>query len=141
LNEIANNPSTGIRLHVHEHEDETWLILGEEYMFFQVGDRTFQAHPGDHVFGPRGVPHRYANCCASVARALIMVTPADFEGFWRESAQLAKIRRRMRRSAKSMGLGRSDLTVIGRAIAHSFSLEQPRGNLGGRVPLTPFIVD
>ena len=49
--ETANNPSTGIRLHVHEHEDETWLILGEEYMFFQVGDRTFQAHPGDHVFG------------------------------------------------------------------------------------------
>ena len=87
LIETANDPATGVRLHVHEREDETWLILEGEY-FFQVGDQTFQAHAGDYVFGPRGVPHLYANQTASVARALIMVTPAGFEGFWRESARL-----------------------------------------------------
>jgi hypothetical protein len=42
----------------------------------------------DYVFGPRHVPHRYANRTEAVARALIMVTPAGFEGFWRESASL-----------------------------------------------------
>jgi quercetin dioxygenase-like cupin family protein len=89
LIETANNPATGVRLHVHEREDETWFVLEGEYVF-QVGDQTFHAHPGDYAFGPRGVPHRYANETASIARALIMVTPAGFEGFWRESARLGK---------------------------------------------------
>ena len=87
LIETANDPNTGVRLHVHEREDETWLVLEGEYVF-QVGDRTFHARPGDYVFGPRSVPHRYGNQTQSLARALIMVTPAGFEGFWRESARL-----------------------------------------------------
>ena len=89
LIETANNPHTGVRLHVHEREDETWFVLEGEFVF-QVGDQTFQARQGDYVFGPRNVPHRYANQTESVARALIMVTPAGFEGFWRESARLGK---------------------------------------------------
>jgi quercetin dioxygenase-like cupin family protein len=87
LIETANEPSTGVRLHVHEHEDETWFVIEGEYTF-QVGDQMFHAHPGDYVFGPRGIPHRYANRTASLSRALIMVTPAGFEGFWRDSARL-----------------------------------------------------
>jgi quercetin dioxygenase-like cupin family protein len=87
LIEAANKPSTGVPLHIHEREDETWFVLEGEYVF-QVGDQTFCAHAGDYVFGPRNVPHRYANQTAAVARALIMVTPAGFEGFWRESARL-----------------------------------------------------
>jgi quercetin dioxygenase-like cupin family protein len=89
LIETANDPSTGVRLHVHEREDETWFVLEGEFVF-QVGNQTFHAHPGDYVFGLRGVPHRYANETASIARALIMVTPAGFEGFWRKSARLGK---------------------------------------------------
>ena len=87
LIETANDPATGVRLHVHEREEETWFVLEGEFVF-QVGNQTFRAHPGDYVFGPRGVPHRYANETASIARALILVTPAGFEGFWRESARL-----------------------------------------------------
>jgi quercetin dioxygenase-like cupin family protein len=87
LIEAANDPSTGVRLHVHEREDETWFILEGEYVF-QVGSQIISAHAGDYVFGPRNVPHSYANRSASLARALIMVTPAGFEGFWRESARL-----------------------------------------------------
>src|SRR5215469_11521193 len=86
--ETANDPSTGIRLHVHEREDETWFVIEGEYTF-EVGDQTFRAGPGDYVFGPRNVPHSYANKTEAVARALIMVTPAGFEGFWRESATMA----------------------------------------------------
>lgn len=87
LIETANDPSTGVRLHVHEREDETWFILEGEYVF-QVGSQIISAHAGDYVFGPRNVPHSYANRSAAVARALIIVTPAGFEGFWRESARL-----------------------------------------------------
>jgi mannose-6-phosphate isomerase-like protein (cupin superfamily) len=87
LIETANDPSTGVRLHVHEREDETWFILEGEYVF-QVGSQTMFVHAGDYVFGPRNVPHSYANRSSAVARALIMVTPSGFEGFWRESALL-----------------------------------------------------
>jgi quercetin dioxygenase-like cupin family protein len=87
--ETANDPSTGVRLHVHEQEDETWFVLEGEYTF-EVGGQTFRAGPGDYVFGPRNVPHSYANRTEAVARALIMVTPAGFEGFWRESAKLGE---------------------------------------------------
>jgi quercetin dioxygenase-like cupin family protein len=87
LIETANDPATGVRLHVHEREDETWFVLEGEYTF-EVGGQTFRAGPGDYVFGPRNVPHSYANRTEAVARALIMVTPAGFEGFWRESATL-----------------------------------------------------
>jgi len=87
LIETANDPSTGVRLHVHEREDETWFVLEGEYTF-QVGNQIFRAHAGDYVFGPRRVPHSYANRTGTLARALIMVTPAGFEGFWRESARL-----------------------------------------------------
>lgn len=87
LIETANQPSTGVPLHVHEREDETWFVLEGEYTF-QVGTDLLQARTGDYVFGPRNVPHSYANRTTSLARALIMVTPGGFEGFWRESAQL-----------------------------------------------------
>lgn len=87
LIETANDPATGVRLHVHEREDETWFILEGAYVF-QVGEQTISAQAGDYVFGPRSVPHSYSNRSAAVARALIMVTPAGFEGFWRESTSL-----------------------------------------------------
>ena len=87
LIETTNEPSTGVPLHVHEREDETWFVLEGEYTF-EVGGQTFRAGLGDYVFGPRHVPHSYANRTEAVARALIMVTPAGFEGFWRESANL-----------------------------------------------------
>jgi len=88
LVETANNPSTAVPSHIHEREDETWFALEGEYVF-EVGGQVFCAHAGDYVFGPRNVAHSYANRSANVARALIMVTGAGFEGFWRESARLA----------------------------------------------------
>ena len=86
--ETANDPGTGVPVHVHEREDETWFVLEGEYTF-QVGEDVIRAGPGDYLFGPRNVPHSYGNHTASVARALIMVTPGGFERFWRESARLA----------------------------------------------------
>ena len=87
LIETANEPSTGVPLHVHEREDKTWFVLEGECTF-QVGDGVFQARTGDYVFGARNVPHSDSNRTTALARSLIMVTPAGFEEFWRESAQL-----------------------------------------------------
>ena len=39
LIETANDPATGVRLHVREREDETWFVLEWEYTF-EVGGQT-----------------------------------------------------------------------------------------------------
>ena len=45
-------------------------------MDLQLGEAKLQAHAGDLVRMPRGVPHSYANNQARAARALFWVSPA-----------------------------------------------------------------
>jgi mannose-6-phosphate isomerase-like protein (cupin superfamily) len=70
-------------LHVHENEDELWCVLEGEHVF-QIGDAEFQAGPGEIVFGPRGVPHAQRRVVPRAGRLLEFLTPAGFEGFFRE---------------------------------------------------------
>ena len=66
LIETANDPATGVRLHVHEREDETWFVLEGEYTF-EVGGQTFRAGPGDCVFVYRA-RSLHSFCCALCTR-------------------------------------------------------------------------
>jgi quercetin dioxygenase-like cupin family protein len=66
-------------LHVHHREDEGfWVLEGE--VTFEVGEETIKAGPGSFVFGPKGVPHRYA-VDSGPARLLFILSPAGFEEF------------------------------------------------------------
>ncbi|REJ86267.1 MAG: cupin domain-containing protein [Acidobacteria bacterium] len=49
----------GPRLHVHPY-DEIFHVL-EGRAEFTVGERRFEAGPGDLVIGPANVPHAYVN--------------------------------------------------------------------------------
>jgi mannose-6-phosphate isomerase-like protein (cupin superfamily) len=70
-------------LHVHEHEDELfWAIEGEHV--FQVGEHELQIGPGGLVFAPRGIPHSQRRVVPRTGRTLSMMSPAGFEGFFRE---------------------------------------------------------
>ena len=71
-------------LHVHDNEDEAFLIMDGE-VEFTVGDKTLPAGPGAFVFGPRGVPHSYRVKSAS-ARIMMIFSPAGFENFIRETS-------------------------------------------------------
>ncbi|MFF4621808.1 cupin domain-containing protein [Nonomuraea jabiensis] len=42
-------------MHVHEAEDEIWIVLDGEITFF-VGDDRYDLHAGAVAHGPRGVP-------------------------------------------------------------------------------------
>jgi mannose-6-phosphate isomerase-like protein (cupin superfamily) len=75
-------------LHVHAHEDELFYVLEGEHVF-RVGDEDFHAGPGATVFGPRGVPHAHRRAVPRTGRFLTMVSPAGFEGFFRELADAA----------------------------------------------------
>ena len=73
--ETLDPPGTFVPLHVHPHQDEFIFVL-EGVMDLQLGEAKLQAHAGDLVRMPRGVPHSYANNQARAARALFWVSPA-----------------------------------------------------------------
>lgn len=55
---VVEPPGARAPLHVHHHDDETFIVL-EGDATLEVGDRSIPVAAGDVAFGPRGVPHRY----------------------------------------------------------------------------------
>ncbi len=78
-------PLVDTPLHVHEREDELFLILAGDHVF-QVGEQELAAGPGDIVFAPRGIPHAQRRVVAGEGRLLALTSPAGLEGFFRELA-------------------------------------------------------
>ena len=68
--------------HIHHREDETFYVVDGE-MTFSVGDATIKATPGTLVFAPRDVPHSLT-IDSEQARILVILSPADAEGFFKE---------------------------------------------------------
>jgi mannose-6-phosphate isomerase-like protein (cupin superfamily) len=66
-------------LHMHYTEDETFWVLEGEVTFEVAGERIV-AGPGDCVFGPRSVPHRF-DVGDKPARMLWLFNPGGFEEF------------------------------------------------------------
>ena len=75
-------PHFGPPLHVHEREDEGFLVLEGEIQVRQ-GDEERVVGPGTWVWGPRGVPHAFRTGPEG-ARALVLVTPGGFERMFEE---------------------------------------------------------
>jgi quercetin dioxygenase-like cupin family protein len=77
--EVLAPAGLGAPLHVHYGEDEMfWIIEGE--VTFEVGDDRIVAGPGDCVFGPRDIPHRF-DVGDKPARMLWVFNPGGFEDF------------------------------------------------------------
>lgn len=87
LMEITEPPNSVAPLHVHHREDEAfWILEGD--VTFEVGGAMIEAHAGDYVFGPRGIPHRYF-VGETGARMLFIFTPGGFEDLVLEMSQPA----------------------------------------------------
>lgn len=88
IEETLSPDFDGPPLHVHPGFDELFLVLEGE-LTFQVRDELKTVAAGEWLLAPRGVPHTFANHGDRSARALIAVTPAGFERYFRlVSAQL-----------------------------------------------------
>jgi quercetin dioxygenase-like cupin family protein len=88
IEETLSPDFDGPPLHVHPAFDELFFVLEGE-LTFQVRDGLKTVAAGDWLLAPRGVPHTFANHSDQPARALIAVTPAGFERYFRlVSAQL-----------------------------------------------------
>ena len=68
--------------HIHHREDEIFYVLEGE-LAVSVSDRTMNAVPGTMVFLPRNVQHSF-RIKSEQARMLVLLTPAGFEGWFRE---------------------------------------------------------
>lgn len=82
----AGNPP----LHAHANEDEAFYLLEGEVAFL-VGDDSFRASPGDFVFAPRGLPHRFS-VRSHQARMIVLAVPGGFERFFAEVGRPAERR-------------------------------------------------
>ena len=67
-----------VHAHVHEGEDEMFLLLAGELAAF-CGHERWTVVPGCFVFVPRDVPHGFTVTSATPARALVVTGPAHLD--------------------------------------------------------------
>lgn len=75
-------------LHVHENEDEFFLVLSGEVRL-QHGDEVTGGAAGSFAYTPRGVGHSF-HADSDDARLLLFFGPAGVEGFFRDVATPAR---------------------------------------------------
>ena len=74
-------PGARLRPHVHDHTDETFVVLDGEAEF-SCGARTIRGGRGTVVFVPRGTPHAFRNAGKTPLRQIVTLTPPDFVRFF-----------------------------------------------------------
>jgi quercetin dioxygenase-like cupin family protein len=72
--------------HVHEAEDETFVMLTGRCKFWLEGD-IFEKGPGESVYVPRGSAHTFQIIGDQPSRHLVILTPGGFEAFFTEMAE------------------------------------------------------
>lgn len=82
LIEAVGRKGTAPPPHIHHREDEIFYVQEGE-LAVSVGDRRIKAGPGTVVFLPRNVQHSFA-IESERARMLVLLSPAGFEGWFRE---------------------------------------------------------
>lgn len=73
--------------HLHTLEDEDSIVLEGE-IGFRSNDREVIVGPGGYIIKPRGEVHAMWNAGASRARMIEVISPAGFEGFFREPSDM-----------------------------------------------------
>ncbi len=77
----------GPPLHVHQAQDEIFVVLDGAYLF-EVGGERYRLTAGDTILAPRGVPHGFCQL-EDHGRLLFMYAPAgDLEAFFEAHARL-----------------------------------------------------
>ena len=77
-------------LHLHTREDEYSYVL-EGRMGALLGDDVVEAGPGDLVYKPRNQWHTFWNAGDEPCRILEIISPAGFEQFFRELADMGGV--------------------------------------------------
>jgi len=76
--------------HVHTREDEYSIVLEGE-IGFRSEDREVVLGPGGYIIKPRGEIHAMWNAGSTPARMIEVISPAGFEGFFRELTDMTAV--------------------------------------------------
>jgi quercetin dioxygenase-like cupin family protein len=87
VSESETHSHSGPPLHLHESEDETFVIRAGRYEF-QIEDQLVEVGVGDVIFAPRGVPHTFRVVSSEPGRFLLIATPGGFDDFFREATAM-----------------------------------------------------
>ena len=76
--EIVSDHGDGTPIHIHQNEDEHFIILGGTARIAS-GDKTFAAAAGTAVTLSKSVPHAWCNLSNSPLRMVVISTPGGIE--------------------------------------------------------------
>ncbi len=79
--ESVSGPGGGPPRHVHEAEDETFVVMSGQLEVWIDGHSRI-CGPDEAAFVPRGTPHAFRVVGAEPSRHLTIVTPGGFERFF-----------------------------------------------------------
>jgi hypothetical protein len=82
---MIHPPNTGPALHIRSHAPEAYYVLDGSYSV-RWGDREYQAHHGDFVFIPKGIPHNYQS--GPHDGKVLVIPPAGLEGYFKEVSDI-----------------------------------------------------
>jgi mannose-6-phosphate isomerase-like protein (cupin superfamily) len=81
--EVTEPPGSGAPLHVHHGEAEGFYVVEGE-LELTCGADTVKAGPGDFVYAPKAVPHKYVVVGQRPVRMLLLFSRPGFETFFVE---------------------------------------------------------
>ena len=76
--------------HIHHREDEFSVVLEGE-IGFRSNDQEVVLGPGGYIVKPRGEVHAMWNAGSTPARMIEVISPAGFEGFFRELSDMTAV--------------------------------------------------
>jgi mannose-6-phosphate isomerase-like protein (cupin superfamily) len=88
--EIVADPYIGVPLHIHNSEEEHFIVL-EGTLDIAIGDRRWDAPAGTSVTVRRGLPHAWCNPSIMPLRLLAIFSPGRIEALFRASAGVSNL--------------------------------------------------
>jgi quercetin dioxygenase-like cupin family protein len=88
--DMIADPGLGVPMHVHDHEDELFIVRSGAARFV-VNGREIILEAGDTLFGPRGVPHAWEAIGDEPLDASVTILPGRLETMFRELGALSCI--------------------------------------------------
>lgn len=88
--DMVADPGMGVPTHVHDHEDELFVVRRGAARFV-VNGREIVLEAGDTLFGPRGIPHAWEVIGDEPLDACVTILPGRLETMFRELGAVAGI--------------------------------------------------
>jgi mannose-6-phosphate isomerase-like protein (cupin superfamily) len=83
--ELIAEPGNGVPMHVHDNEDEHFIVL-EGTLHIAIDTRRQDLVAGDSLTVPRGVAHTWCNASKAPVHVLAVFSPAGIEELFKEIA-------------------------------------------------------